>query len=536
MHEAIVVGSGPAGVNAAAALVERGREVLMLDVGDTDPRYEPLVPAAPFREIRERDDAQHRYMLGDDFEGIPLPGVRTGAQVTPPRMYVTGSATRRLAVRSTTFSAAESLALGGLGAGWGAGVFPFDDSELADWPVPPETLRPHYEVVARRIGMAAAQDDLAPFLPLPRDVLPPLEIDSNAESLLHAYERRRASLKARGFYMGRPPLAVCTTAFRGRGPHAYRDMDFWADTDRSVYRPRWTVEELKTSGRFTYVPRQLVLRFAEGEGNVRVTTRHVDTGAQSVHESRALLLGAGTLGTTRVVMRSLGRYDQRVPLLCNPYTYVPVVNVHMLGRAARDRRHSLAQISAIYQPRAGQGARGSVQVQLYSWRSLLTFRLLGEAPLPYREGLRMMRLLMPMLGVLGINHDDEYSEGKFCTLRQGRDDADDALEIEYRLPPEQEARIERDERRVLALFRRLGAWPIRRVHPGHGASIHYAGTFPMRRDPGDLSCDPDGRLGACRAVYVVDGSTFPYLPAKGLTFTIMANADRIGGVVAGRLG
>jgi choline dehydrogenase-like flavoprotein len=38
----------------------------------------------------------------------------------------------------------------------------------------------------------------------------------------------------------------------------------------------------------------------------------------------------------------------------------------------------------------------------------------------------------------------------------------------------------------------------------------------------------DGVLRGIPHVYVADGSILPYLPAKGLTLTLMANADRIG--------
>ena len=36
------------------------------------------------------------------------------------------------------------------------------------------------------------------------------------------------------------------------------------------------------------------------------------------------------------------------------------------------------------------------------------------------------------------------------------------------------------------------------------------------------------RLRATRSVYLADGSIFPWLSPKGLTFNIMANADRVG--------
>jgi hypothetical protein len=532
--DAIVVGSGPAGSSAATALVERGRSVLMLDVGETETRYAPLIPPASFRELRESDASQHRYFLGDDFEGVPVGPVRVGAQLTPPRLYAARSALDALApVASDTFSAAESLAFGGLGNAWGAGVFPFDDSELKGWPIGEESLRPHYEAVAKRIGISGADDDLSRFFGQAADLMPPLDPDSNATAVLDRYAAVRGSLNGKGFFLGRPRLAVCTERLGDRGPHAYRDMEFWADTDRSVYRPRWTVEALRDSGRLRYADRHLVVRFREEESGVQVETRHVDTGERVTFHGRVLLLGAGTLGTARIVLRSLERLGERVPLLCNPYTYVPVLNLAMLGRRSRDRRHSLAQLTAVYAPRGS--SRGAVQVQYYTYRSLLTFKLLKEAPLAHREALRIMRLLGPAFGILGINHDDRPTPLKYCALQETEGGAG-RLEIQYALGDDEEARINSDERVVLRCFRRLRCVPIRRIRPGHGSSIHYAGTFPMDGSQRPLTCDADGRLQETRSVHLVDGSPFPYLPAKGLTFTIMANADRVGALLAARLG
>src|SRR5206468_3456938 len=82
-----------------------------------------------------------------------------------------------------------------------------------------------------------------------------------------------------------------------------------------------------------------------------------------------------------LVLRSLGHYDEPVPLLCNPYTYVPTLNTAMLRRRARDRRYSLAQLTAVLRVPGGRGR--IVQAQLFSYRSLLTFKLMKETPLAY---------------------------------------------------------------------------------------------------------------------------------------------------------
>ena len=72
-------------------------------------------------------------------------------------------------------------------------------------------------------------------------------------------------------------------------------------------------------------------------------------------------------------------------------------------------------------------------------------------------------------------------------------------------------------------------------YPPMGSGIHYAGTLPMREFPDRYQLYPDGRLHGARRIYVADGACFPRLPAKNLTFTIMANAMRIASLIRDRV-
>jgi choline dehydrogenase-like flavoprotein len=60
-----------------------------------------------------------------------------------------------------------------------------------------------------------------------------------------------------------------------------------------------------------------------------------------------------------------------------------------------------------------------------------------------------------------------------------------------------------------------------------GASVHYAGLVPMTAAGGAGTATPTCRSRDFGNLWLVDGSTFPSLPAKNLTFTLMANAVRV---------
>jgi len=534
MIDVIVVGSGASGVNAAFPLCEAGLRVTMLDYGNVDDVYSQLVPALPFSELRRTDEQQHRYYLGDTFEGILLGSLRVGTKLTPPRLHVVADSPELMPVDSETFSANESLALGGLAASWGAGILPFRDDDFRKMPISFTDLKPHYETVAERIGVSGGQDDLLTLFGDNGFLMPAAEIDSSAEKIMKKYIRRRHHFNKQGLHMGRARLALCTKPHRGRQAHTYRDMDYWVDTDDSVYRPRYTLAELRRFPNFSYINRRFVLSFVEKDKNViDVNVRYADGREQEVYRSRALVLCAGTMSTARIVLRSLNRYNVRIPILTNPYTYVPCINWGMLGAEAKDQRCSLAQLSAVYFSRNPSG--GTALSYFFSYRSLLTFKLLKEAPLPQHECLKIMQSMMPLLGIVTIFHGDSPSSSKYCVLHSTADGGPDRLEIQYSLSDDEERSITADEKGLLKLFRRMGCWPMKRIRRVPGGSIHYSGTVPMSDEGRELTCDRECRLVGTQNIYLADGSVISPLPSIVPTFTIMANANRVGSLLAQRL-
>ncbi|MDH5283139.1 MAG: GMC oxidoreductase, partial [Gemmatimonadota bacterium] len=143
------------------------------------------------------------------------------------------------------------------------------------------------------------------------------------------------------------------------------------------------------------------------------------------------------------------------------------------------------------------------------------------------------RSLRAALGIANVNLHDTRRPESWATIRPTGDDRTE-LVLHYADPPDEASRLTGAVARTGRALRRLGCLVppgMTRVLP-KGASVHYSGTLPMTRsDQGPLSCESSGRLRGMTNLIIADGATFPALPAKNLTFTLMANAARLASAV-----
>jgi len=331
--------------------------------------------------------------------------------------------------------------------------------------------------------------------------------------------------------MGQPALAVISRNMDERSRLAYREMDFYSDRDRSAYRPWITIDRLKKANSFRYIGGVLVLRFSEANGLVRIECLDTRSDNRIEYQCRRLVLASGVLGTARIVLRSLEGEKQRLPLISNQYGLFPCVHWRMLGKEIEAKKSSFAQLSLFHDE--GRSGENVGMALLYSYRALMMFRLVGPMRLNLVDSRIMLNYLMSGLVIMGIHHPEAASDSKNLHLEADADSVTgDKLLINYTSTvSELEARRSR-ERKYLKIMRSLGCHALGRFDAGPGSSFHYAGTLPFAN-----SCEPfrlleNGQLSGTRKVFVADGSGFRFLPARGLTLSLMANAHLVAGGVA----
>ena len=534
MFDVLVIGSGPAGVQALAGLRRERLRIGLIDPGKVEERYKGLIPDESFAEIRQNCRHQQRFLLGDKDEALSPGATRLAAHLTPPRQYLLEGTEHHLPFRSETLSHFQTLARGGLGAGWGAGACTFSGGEMRRVGIDPGAMAPCYSRVAQSIGVSLdPEDDTTSLVCDVTGAQPPLQIDENAQALLAAYRRKSGSLNENGFFLGKAPLAVLTRDRERAGilrrACPYHNMDYYSDHGGAVYRPAHTLEELKREQGLEHLRGYLALEFAEKDGLVSVVCRSLTGGEGVTFQARKVVLAAGALNSARLVLASCRKFGRRLPLLSNEVRFLPSLNLSMLGRPQGSRKYSLAQLVGVT-----SRSNGDLLISyFFSYDSLLLFRLVRDMPLPVWLGHLLARTIVHSLTIATLHFPDRFTRLKWIRVPGPASGARlPELEAEYRLTLLEEERIKDDTGRLKGHLRRIGCLPLPVINRGSGTAVHYGGTLPFEENGEPfLTCRPDGRLNGTRSIYLADSAPWRFLPAKGLTLTIMANARRVAGEV-----
>jgi choline dehydrogenase-like flavoprotein len=239
-------------------------------------------------------------------------------------------------------------------------------------------------------------------------------------------------------------------------------------------------------------------------------------------------LAAGALLSTRIFLATVlahsGERIRLTGLMDNRQVLMPFVNVSMIGRPFSAETYQYHQLGMGV---AGDSPKDYVHGQITTLKTALVHPLIQRLPLDLATATSAFRAVHAALGLVNVNFRDTRRKENFVELTD--DEPSPALRIHYEPDAGEEARLTSALKRVRQALFSLGCV----VPPGMmhrrpmGASVHYAGTIPMTRDAAPFTATERGQSREFDNLYLVDGATFPFLPAKNITFTLMANAVRI---------
>jgi choline dehydrogenase-like flavoprotein len=369
-------------------------------------------------------------------------------------------------------------------------------------------------------------------MPLHDHLLPPLDLDEHSTQLMSRYGVVRERLNSLACHLGRSRVATLSRDMGDRRSCEYLGRCIWGCPIGALYTPSMTIEACQRFNSFEYLEGLYVERFGFDEDRrIRtVTVREVDGGERRDLPVDHLVLAAGALASSRIFLESmragLGESPVLTGLMDNRQVLVPFVNVKRLGAeydADSYQYHQLALGLECDRP------EHYVHGQITTLTTAQVHPVLQSIPMDFRTAGWVFRNARAALGLVNLNFHDFRRPDCRLALGPTSGDGEPPLSIAYSPDAGQEAHVSRALKRLKKALRTLGCFVVpgtEHIRP-MGASVHYSGTIPISDKPEPLTTSRDGLSRDFQNLTLVDGTTFPFLPAKNLTFTLMANAARI---------
>lgn len=518
----LIVGSGPAAAGAALAAVEHPEvEVTVIDVGGRleRPNQEAAdrMSGAAVADWSAEDVATiSRQPVDSDLPG--LPEKRAFGSDFPFRDFGQRGPLNSRGVNEAIVSGAY----GGFSNTWGAQFMPFTDATFDDWPIAAAEMRSHYAKVLRRIPIAAEEDDLAELFPLLAEADPLPTLSPRSSATLDRYARHRGRLRAAGVLMGRARLAFqasrcirCGLCMTGC-PHSL------------IYSAAQTFTALRDDPRITYRDGLLALRVEDGSDSATVVAKHLESGRLERLSADRVMLACGAIGSSRLVLGSLGMFDRPVPVRESPQFQLPFLSARPVADPRGAPDFTLNQFNMAI--RHDLSERDISQLHFYTYNPAFDDALPEPLRSDRAEPLRrqLLRRICVALGYLPSWAAPEFA----LSVRPPTDEGslpELVLEAKDAGSPFKNPMLRQVARRVTAAAPLLDLWPVLpalRMSAG-GKSYHWGGTFPHGGSESGPASDALGRVAPWQRIHLVDSAVLPTIPATTFALTVMANAHRI---------
>ena len=508
----LIIGSGPAAFAAAIALRRLGQNFEVLDAGyDLEPER-----AAKSREMSRVSPSA---WSPEDVAFLFPPPVASTAGVEQRLAFGSNFPYRTpdpLSIVTEDCKIDVSHGFGGFANVWGAAVLPASDNDLADWPVDIAAMRDSYRNVSAYVNLSGADDALRGPFPMDPWSMGTLDKSLQAVRLINFFNTKAEKLSAAGITTGTATVAVNSS----RNINTCRYCGYCLDgcVYGSIFNPQFGWEALAQEGRVIHRP-FYALEFKEETGLVRVNAIHLKDGTTVEFTAKRLFLGLGAIASTRLVARSLALLNLPIKLLDSQYFFFPMLS---LAGVENPMRFTLAELFVeILNPKISSHF---VHFQVYGINSIFKDALGKMLP----AFMRKMTLPIEKRFYLfqGFLHsaDSGHLVMNLVSSNAGRDD----VSIRGVANPKSLSVVldsQRLLRRALLPFGIIPPFYVKTVPLGR--SFHIGGSFPMGGSQGPLTSDLMGRPAGLQRVHLVDASTFPSIPATTITYTIMANADRV---------
>lgn len=242
------------------------------------------------------------------------------------------------------------------------------------------------------------------------------------------------------------------------------------------------------------------------------------------------VLAAGTLSSSKIFIQSIKHQTGEAVRLCglmdNRQILIPFINLRMIGEKYNPENYQYHQLAiGIETDRPDEYIHG----QITTLKTAMIHPVIQSEPVDLETATFLFRNVRSGLGVVNINLPDRRREKNFVAVETDPSSGNDKLMIHYTPELDFMKGINKAVKTVKGFL-----WGLRCIAPPGmvqirpmGASVHYSGTIPMSSKKELHTVSKYCQSNEFPNLYIIDGTTIPRLPAKNITFTLMANAVRV---------
>jgi choline dehydrogenase-like flavoprotein len=512
MYDIIIVGSGPAGIASAECLLEKGLRVTIVDIGAN--------PENDITDIKNKFNSQEtsQWQISDSEKIFTIKSLASRkSNFDKPVLGSNYYLNDNFAIDKSENIAYPkySISTGGFSVAWGAATAPYLQSETSLWPVPTEELSHAYRIAAKKMGVIGCNDSLNEILgaEFEQSRLPTQpQIANVLKSGIENYEIN----KMNGVTIGASRLALnqikCKKCNKCLNGCVYSAIYSSAD-----------VLPLLISKGLNYIAKVKIESFKEDKFGVKLQAKDLASGNLITLECKKLLLGAGVVATSKIILNSLNR-SSKLTIKDSQYFLFPCILNNPPSSGFVENHKGTTLSGAFIELKSESIAPNNIHIQLYHHSDLMEGALskasLGISRLPFIHSRLSQRFMIAQAYL----HSDQSS-----TIDLSLDEESGNINFKYIINPETERVINASIRHLSRLQKSLGfratTFGKKITEPGRG--FHCGGSLPMKLNPKEMETHINGLLYGHKFVYIIDSSTFPSICATTIGMTIYANSYRI---------